>query len=809
MAETEIPAAPRKRGRPRTVTDDQEVPERRRKQLRVAQQAYRRRKETTINNLQTRVHELEAGIEDLSQSFLTFSNLLLGEDLLSSHPRVASALQKITQLCVALARQGCDDTDATPVEAEVDAEVEIDTDTQANTSTTPETETNLDFDAEIVRSDTSFNGQSLFPALTPSWEGLPPTPPYQEQAVLPFGIVLSASPFDSQTLNTTPTFSSITGSPGKGEGRSISHRLVRACCQNGYSLLVNSPDSTKIPEIFGAPLSTSERNRLISGFYIAMHDQVGDSIEPRTMVLSPLQTGKNAYSVDHFARTSRTWQLIIESKDSWLDANGVQRVLAEKGISTHGSMNSSPRLNYSNFNTSAFIKLLSITCVCVGAGPAFRRRDVEEAFDYATSDSSFGAHPTVVREVQRKYMDIADLRPDPYVRVHHAEILDESRKEVAKIINARKDECVFVKNATTGVATVLQNLNFQPDETVVYFQCVYGAVEKGIVSMQERNPLQARKVVFNFPIAKDELERLFRETVRQAREDGLKARAAVFDTIVSMPGVRFPFERFVEICRDEGILSVIDGAHGIGHIPLDMEELQPDFFTSNCHKWLYTPRSAAVLYVPKRNQHLLRTTLPTSWGYIPAPTSNTKTMASVMSDPNRPNSTTPFEELFQFVATTDDSAYLCVPAALKFRQEVCGGEEAIMAYTHRVANEGGDAVAAALGTEVLQEPDLKPGEESDMRKCALSTIRMPIGVSVDGAEVPGSSITLSVEEAARVAAWFQRMLMDEYDTFVCVFTHGPWLWVRISGQIYLEKSDFEWLGGVLRDLCEKVVKKEY
>jgi selenocysteine lyase/cysteine desulfurase len=42
------------------------------------------------------------------------------------------------------------------------------------------------------------------------------------------------------------------------------------------------------------------------------------------------------------------------------------------------------------------------------------------------------------------------------------------------------------------------------------------------------------------------------------------------------------------ICREEGILSIIDAAHGIGHVHLDLEKLQPDFLTSNCHKYDHT-----------------------------------------------------------------------------------------------------------------------------------------------------------------------------------------------------------------------------
>jgi selenocysteine lyase/cysteine desulfurase len=188
-------------------------------------------------------------------------------------------------------------------------------------------------------------------------------------------------------------------------------------------------------------------------------------------------------------------------------------------------------------------------------------------------------------------------------------------------------------------------------------------------------------------------------------------------------------------------------------------------------------------------------------------------MASVLDDPNATVSRTPYEKLFEFVATSDDSAYICIPAALKFRAEVCGGEDAIITYNQRIANEGADAVAAALGTDVMQEPDLKPGQESRMRQCAMTTVRLPIAVTTSGKET-GSfdhspSVVLSEEEAPRAFNWIQSKLMDEHNTFVPVFCHGSWLWTRLSGQVYLEKSDFESLGDVLRDLCKRVAKKEF
>jgi hypothetical protein len=54
----------------------------------------------------------------------------------------------------------------------------------------------------------------------------------------------------------------------------------------------------------------------------------------------------------------------------------------------------------------------------------------------------------------------------------------------------------------------------------------------------------------------------------------------------------------------------------------------------------------------------------------------------------------------------------------------------------------------------------------------------------------------------------QKTLVDEYNTFVAIYEYDGKLWTRISGQIYLELKDFEWLGGVLKSLCERVQSGE-
>lgn len=139
-------------------------------------------------------------------------------------------------------------------------------------------------------------------------------------------------------------------------------------------------------------------------------------------------------------------------------------------------------------------------------------------------------------------------------------------------------------NATTGVNTVLRNLVFAPGDHILYFATIYGACEQTIAYICETTPASAVKVQYTFPVEDDWLLSEFEKKVKEVDAAGGKVKIAVFDTVVSMPGVRMPFERLVAACKRLGVLSLVDGAHGVGHVELDLGKLDPDFFVSNCHK---------------------------------------------------------------------------------------------------------------------------------------------------------------------------------------------------------------------------------
>ena len=71
---------------------------------------------------------------------------------------------------------------------------------------------------------------------------------------------------------------------------------------------------------------------------------------------------------------------------------------------------------------------------------------------------SFGSIPKVILARLRHYQDLAEARPDRFLRYEYPALLDESRAALAELVRAPPDTIVLVSNATEGVNTVLKGL---------------------------------------------------------------------------------------------------------------------------------------------------------------------------------------------------------------------------------------------------------------------------------------------------------------------------------------------------------------
>ena len=221
----------------------------------------------------------------------------------------------------------------------------------------------------------------------------------------------------------------------------------------------------------------------------------------------------------------------------------------------------------------------------VAFGHAMRKQHFLFAPTYnPLNHGSYGTYPRLVQGRFHKVQALSEARPDAFRNYDVPEMLDRSRAAIATFINVPVDEAVLIPNASTGANVVLRSLKFEEGDVIVHLSTVYGAVEKTLEYLRESTLVDKLIIDIEYPIADDGLVAKFQLGIESAKLDGKRVRLAVIDTISSLPGILQPWQRLVAVCKKEGVLSFVDGAHSVGHIPLDLGQAQPDFFVSNLHK---------------------------------------------------------------------------------------------------------------------------------------------------------------------------------------------------------------------------------
>lgn len=424
---------------------------------------------------------------------------------------------------------------------------------------------------------------------------------------------------------------------------------------------------------------------------------------------------------------------------------------------------------------------------------------VTQRLTSSRNEGSFGTFPKFIKERLRFYQDACEARPDAFIRYEYPKLLDESRVAVAGLLNVPVDSVVLVSNATVGVNTVIKNLRWSPDgrDVILTFSTIYegcGKVVDYVVDYFE-GLVSNKEIGLTYPMDDEDIIRAFRDAVKEVEAEGKRARACIFDVVSSRPGVLFPWQGMIKACRELGVLSVVDGAQGIGMVPLDLRAADPDFFVSNCHKWLHVPRACAVFYVPERNQHLIPSSLATSHGYAPR--------TAVRTTPLPPSSKSRFVQTFEFVGTMDNAPYLCVKDAIEWRRTVLGGEDKFLAQLWDLNKRGARLVAGRLGTEVMEN------SAGTLTNCGMSNVALPIWCAPGGERAKETDTVLSAEDAQKALQWMLSTMVEEYNTFMALFFHCGRMWARISAQAYLGDEDYSRGADVLEALCARVAKREF
>ena len=367
---------------------------------------------------------------------------------------------------------------------------------------------------------------------------------------------------------------------------------------------------------------------------------------------------------------------------------------------------------------------------------------------------SFGACPDFVIAEQRKWQDLMEQEPVRFFEELMPELLLKSRQALGAFLSCSADDLAFVSNATSGVNTILRSLQFEQGDEILVPNHAYQACRNTIDFVAERWSANVVEVAIPFPIDGP-------ETVVELMKSACTPRTklVMIDTVTSPTGLRMPFEELTEFFEGRGVEVLLDAAHGIGMIPLNLGDLGASYVTSNCHKWLCAPKGSAFLYVRKDKQSKIQ----------PLTISHGHTFPL--------GGTTRFRHEFDWTGTQDISGWCALPAVIEgMAKLVEGGWETIMEHNHDLAIQGRNILCERLG--------IQPPCPDEMIAC-ISTIQLP-----------GELVT---PELMHEPDPLHQILSETYNIQVPV-----WSWpspagryLRISAQLYNSIEQYEQLADAL------------
>jgi selenocysteine lyase/cysteine desulfurase len=347
---------------------------------------------------------------------------------------------------------------------------------------------------------------------------------------------------------------------------------------------------------------------------------------------------------------------------------------------------------------------------------------------------------------------------------HHV-ALDALRRptyaEAALLLEAHEDEIALVESTTHGLNVAAQAIPFRPEDNVVICDLEFLQTAIPWVKLREEGRIAevrlARNVNGTVPV----------ESIA-ALVDG-RTRAVVVSSVQWCNGYRLDLAALSALCRERGVLLVVNAIHQLGAVRLSVRETPVDILVAGGHKWLNSPFGCGLMYVSRETLPGLRQPM---WGYLGLAEPDggwPRYFATPEITPLREYEFPLTARRFELNGTSNYPGAIALGASLKLVNEI--GIEAVTARVLELAEQAWDGLAE-LGVRVVTPRD--PATRS-----GITTFQ----VSADPAE----------NEA------FLQRLLDERIYLAMRYTSGVG-GIRVSTHYFNDEEDLAALFAAVRRL---------
>jgi len=198
--------------------------------------------------------------------------------------------------------------------------------------------------------------------------------------------------------------------------------------------------------------------------------------------------------------------------------------------------------------------------------------------------------PRVALESEWRYMDMINMLPVHY-QAMIAKNVETIRLRMAAEFGCDPDEMALTRGASEALQIVQNGIDLKAGDEVVTTEQDYPRMLTTWDQRMRREGIKVTRFQFPVPTTQDDLYQRFEKAVTS------QTKVFHFTHITNLTAQLFPVQRISRLARSRGIVTIVDGAHALGHFPFKLRDLECDAYGVSLHKWLLAPIGNGCLYV--------------------------------------------------------------------------------------------------------------------------------------------------------------------------------------------------------------------
>jgi isopenicillin-N epimerase len=194
---------------------------------------------------------------------------------------------------------------------------------------------------------------------------------------------------------------------------------------------------------------------------------------------------------------------------------------------------------------------------------------------------SFGATPKSVFDEYQRWQRELERQPVEFLGRRFTGLMADARAALGAYLGTGADDLIYTQNVTISLNIAARALNLRAGDEVLASDHEYGAMDRTWRFLSKEN---------GFAYINQPTSLTSKESFVESFWAGVTPRTRIIflSHITSPTAVIFPVEEIIKRARAAGIITIIDGAHVAGQIPLHLDSLGADFYGGNLHNYQLT-----------------------------------------------------------------------------------------------------------------------------------------------------------------------------------------------------------------------------